>query len=95
MSVTYFSRTLIMELRSKKKREKNKQILLEGYRLIQDAIKAGLVPEIILFSRMSDVAKLELPKKGVKVYKVPYTSLQMWSSLTTSPGLFGNTNYSL
>ncbi|XP_043267769.1 rRNA methyltransferase 3, mitochondrial [Venturia canescens] len=80
---------LILELRSRKKREKNKQILLEGWRLIQDAIQAGLVPQIIMYSRPSDIARLTLPKKGVKIYRVPYNTLQMWSSLTTSPGIFG------
>lgn len=79
----------MQNLKSKKLREKNKQFLVEGHRMITDAIKAGLKPNIILFSRPTDVLQIPLPPENVQLFKVPYKTLQLWSSLTTTPGVMG------
>ncbi|XP_046740898.1 rRNA methyltransferase 3A, mitochondrial [Diprion similis] len=81
--------SLMQIIRSRKKEKADKRILLEGFRLIEDAIKAGCMPEIIIFSRTADIAKIPLPKDGVKLYKLPYRTIQLWSDLTTSPGIMG------
>lgn len=78
----------MINIRTKKNRRKNGQILLEGFRLIQDAIEAGAVPKIIFFSRLADVLQLTLPE-GVQLYKIPYRTIQLWSTLMTSPGILG------
>lgn len=78
----------MIDLKTKKKREKNGQMLLEGFRLIEDAIQAGVVPKMIFFNRLSDILPLSLPKE-VKLYKIPYRTIQLWSNLTTSPGIIG------
>ncbi|EFN79022.1 rRNA methyltransferase 3, mitochondrial [Harpegnathos saltator] len=83
-----FISSLMINIRTKKRREKNGQILLEGSRLIQDAIQAGVMPQIIFFNRLADVLQLSLPKE-VQLYKIPYRTIQLWSTLTTSPGIFG------
>ena len=80
----------MLTIKSRNKRDKSNQILLEGTRLIVDAMKAGIKPEMILFSRTPDVMKLPLPESNVKLYKIPYKTLQLWSNLTTSPGIMGN-----
>ncbi|KYM75449.1 RNA methyltransferase-like protein 1 [Atta colombica] len=80
--------SLMVDVKTKKKRGKNRQMLLEGFRLIEDAIQAGIVPKVIFFSRLSDVLPLSLPKE-VKLYKIPYRTIQLWSNLTTSPGIIG------
>ncbi|KYQ56697.1 RNA methyltransferase-like protein 1 [Trachymyrmex zeteki] len=80
--------SLMIDIKTKKKREKNRQMLLEGLRLIEDAIQAGIVPKVIFFSRLSDILPLSLPKE-VKLYKIPYRTIQLWSNLTTSPGIIG------
>ncbi|KYN28937.1 PREDICTED: rRNA methyltransferase 3, mitochondrial [Trachymyrmex cornetzi] len=80
--------SLMIDVKTKNKREKNRQMLLEGFRLIQDAIQAGIVPKVIFFSRLSDVLPLSLSKE-VKLYKIPYRTIQLWSNLTTSPGIIG------
>lgn len=77
------------ELKSRKRREKNDEVVLEGHRLIQDAIKAGAIPKLIIFNDSAEIKELNIPK-NVKLYKVPYKTLQLWSSLTASPGLLGN-----
>lgn len=79
----------MMSVRSKKTRDKNSRIILEGHRLIVDAIESGALPEIIVFSRTQDVINLPIPEKGCKLFKVPYRAIQTWSTLTTPPGLMG------
>ncbi|KYN30667.1 RNA methyltransferase-like protein 1, partial [Trachymyrmex septentrionalis] len=80
--------SLMIDVKTKKRREKNREMLLEGSRLIEDAIQAGIVPKVIFFSRLSDILPLSLPKE-VKLYKIPYRTIQLWSNLTTSPGIIG------
>lgn len=80
--------SLMMNVKSRKMREKNNQICMEGYRLIKDGIEAGVKPEIIFFSRLSDIEDLPLHEE-VKLYKIPYRTIQLWSNLTTSPGIIG------
>ncbi|XP_043598193.1 rRNA methyltransferase 3, mitochondrial [Bombus pyrosoma] len=80
--------SLMSNLKSRKRREKNDEIVLEGKRLIIDAIKSGAIPHSIIFNDSSDIAALKLPNE-VKLYKVPYNTIQLWSALTTCPGLLG------
>jgi len=80
--------SLMIDVKTKKRREQNGQMLLEGFRLIEDAIQAGIVPKVIFFSRLSDILQLSLPEE-VKLYKIPYRTIQLWSNLTTSPGIIG------
>ncbi|XP_017875489.1 rRNA methyltransferase 3, mitochondrial [Ceratina calcarata] len=80
--------SIMTNLKSRKRREKDKEIVLEGHRLIKDAMKVGLVPKLILFNDSTDLEELNLPEE-VTLYKVPYKTIQLWSSLTTAPGLLG------
>lgn len=66
-------------------------MLLEGKRLIKEAILAGCKLQYVLFSRKSDIEDLKehLPKTGAKLYKMPYREMQAWSELTTTPGIMG------
>lgn len=78
----------MIDVRTKKRRGKSNHMLLEGLRLIQDAILANITPKLIFFSRFSDIQQLSLTQK-VQLYKVPYRTIQLWSVLTTSPGIMG------
>lgn len=80
--------SLMTKLKSRKKREKDNEIILEGQRLITDALKSGVIPSVIIYNDPSIIATLKLPEE-VKLYKVPYKTIQLWSALTTSPGLLG------
>lgn len=80
--------SIMTNLKSRKKREKDGEIILEGHRLIKDAMKVGLIPKIVLFNDANDLKELHLPDE-VTLYKVPYKTIQLWSSLTTAPGLLG------
>jgi hypothetical protein len=77
---------LIAKSKNKKKRS---LIVLEGKRLIKDAMDAGYVPQMVFFSRVKDAADLHLPDHGVQLYKISYKSISLWSDLTTSPGIVG------
>lgn len=80
----------MIQIRSKKQRKKLNKILLEGTRLITDALEAGMIPESIIYSRVLDLKKLPIPKENtIAKYKVPYRTIQLWSTLTTPSGLMG------
>ncbi|XP_050453898.1 rRNA methyltransferase 3, mitochondrial [Cataglyphis hispanica] len=80
--------SLMIDVKTRNKREKNNNMLLEGFRLIKDAVEAGTKPKAIFFNRISEILPLSLSKE-VKLYKVPYRTIQLWSNLTTSPGILG------
>lgn len=81
-------------MKSRRTRYQNKLIMLEGRRLIDDALVAGVQPVMILFTRKDLVKDLPLldryitPQKTV-LHKIPYHHIQNWSDLTTSPGITG------
>lgn len=79
-----------MKVKSRKSKD---LMLLEGKRLIQEALVANCKLEYLLFSRKTDLDSLNtfLPKIGCKLYKMPYKEMQMWSDLSTSPGVMGKT----
>lgn len=82
------SSSLMLKVKTRKMREKNNLMMLEGFRLIKDAMESNLMPKIVFFNRLSDILPLVLPKE-VKLYKIPYRTIQLWSNLTTSPGILG------
>ncbi|XP_075220841.1 rRNA methyltransferase 3, mitochondrial [Lycorma delicatula] len=85
-SDTRFER-MIFKVQSKKQRHKANIIMLEGKRLIQDAISAGVVPTEIYFSRKSMIENLVMPAGLIKLYKMPYNKMKKWSQLDTPPGV--------
>ncbi|XP_065226958.1 rRNA methyltransferase 3A, mitochondrial [Planococcus citri] len=86
--------SLMTAAKSRKQRYKKNTIMLEGRRLISDALQAGVKPLMILFTRKQLIEDLPIldeyvtPEKTV-LHKIPYEYLQNWSNLTTSPGLTG------
>lgn len=80
--------SIMLKVKSRKRREKNDCILLEGKNLIKEALMADLEPVGIFFSRSNMIQDLKVPDTG-KLYKIPYRSIQLWSNLTTSPGIVG------
>uniref|UniRef100_T1J6G3 RNA 2-O ribose methyltransferase substrate binding domain-containing protein n=1 Tax=Strigamia maritima TaxID=126957 RepID=T1J6G3_STRMM len=75
-------------MKSRKEREKKNKILLEGKRLIKDAIDAGVVIESIYFNKEDLLSGLGLKNMaGLNLRKVSYGHLKMWSDLSTSPGI--------
>ncbi|GFU43270.1 rRNA methyltransferase 3, mitochondrial [Trichonephila clavipes] len=84
-----FTKTLTT-LKNRKLREQNGKMLLEGKRLINDAIDAGIELETIYFSRDKELADIKFKfQENVEILKVFYKTLQQWSNLTTCPGIMG------
>lgn len=84
-----------MLVKSRNAREKSGQILLEGKRLIIDAIKAGATLQTIFFSdtdNLKDVAEVK-NLDSVPLYKIVYKHLKVWSDLTTCPGIMGKESH--
>ncbi|KAL2750070.1 hypothetical protein V1477_001566 [Vespula maculifrons] len=69
------TRSLMINVKSGKKRKKKDQILLEGYRLVKDGTEVGVKPKAIL---SSDIIYLTL-YEDVKLFQIPYKTIQLWS----------------
>ncbi|XP_065173906.1 rRNA methyltransferase 3, mitochondrial [Atheta coriaria] len=82
---------LLTTVKTKKSMTKRNLVLLEGKRLIRDALISGCTLKYLLFTRKVEVEYLKpnLPKCGAQMYKMPYKEMQMWSDLTTTPGIMG------
>ncbi|XP_036624037.1 rRNA methyltransferase 3, mitochondrial [Trichosurus vulpecula] len=77
-------------VKSRTFRDKQGKILLEGRRLIADALKAGAVPQTVFFSRLEYVKELPVEKlKGVSLIKVKFDDIKEWSDLVTPQGIIG------
>ncbi|XP_065358877.1 rRNA methyltransferase 3, mitochondrial [Calliphora vicina] len=85
--------TLLITVRSKKRRDKDRQIVIEGRRLILEALYCGLKLNSVIFSQKDQLAdikeKVAAAQKqfSTKIYKVPHHDLKTWSTLTTPPGI--------
>lgn len=77
-------------VKSRSFREKQGKILLEGRRLIADALQAGAVPQVFFFSRLEYIKELPFDKlKGVSLVKVKFEDIKDWSDLVTPQGIMG------
>ncbi|KAF6095512.1 mitochondrial rRNA methyltransferase 3 [Phyllostomus discolor] len=82
--------TVMTIVKSRPFREKQGKILLEGRRLIADALKAGAVPKVFFFSRVEYLKELPIDKlKGVSLIKVKFEDIKDWSDLVTPQGIMG------
>ena len=81
-------KTLGKILSSKRDRVKSDSLVLEGTRMIKDAISHGFYPSVVVFSREKLLSQLDLSKDTAsKLYHIPYNNIKMWTDLTTSPGI--------
>ena len=81
-------------VKSTKSRNANGKLLLEGERLIFDAMKAGLKVESIFVSSPELLGNLPLgDHPDVQLYQVHKNVIQLWSELTTSPGIAGTQTF--
>ena len=86
----FFTSSLLQCVKSVKARKISGKILLEGERLIEDAFKAGVPAEALFFSNPELLKCLPLKNQPLtELYKLSYDKIQLWSDLTTSPGIMG------
>ncbi|XP_053696367.1 rRNA methyltransferase 3, mitochondrial isoform X2 [Sabethes cyaneus] len=74
---------------SRKKREREKKLVLEGGRLILDALHAGLNIDVLLFNDINDLKHFIELSKTVQLIQLDSDIMQQWSNLVTCPGLIG------
>lgn len=77
-------------VKSSKARKASGKILLEGERLIRDAVEAGAEAEMIFFSNTDLLKSIPMTSKQPELYQVNHNAIQLWSEMTTSPGIIGN-----
>ncbi|XP_077422577.1 rRNA methyltransferase 3A, mitochondrial [Vanacampus margaritifer] len=71
-------------------REQQGKILLEGRRLICDALNAGAVPQTIFFSTPERLRELPLEKlRRATLVKVKFGDIKLWSDLVAPQGVIG------
>jgi len=81
-------KTLGKILSSKRDRLNSDSLVLEGTRIIKDAISHGCSPSVVVFSREKLIWELGLPKDTeAKLYHIPYNNIKLWTDMTTSPGI--------
>ncbi|KAJ8347713.1 hypothetical protein SKAU_G00263020 [Synaphobranchus kaupii] len=74
--------------RSRKFREQQGKVLLEGRRLICDALAAGAIPQMIFFSTVERLRELPLDKlRRASLVKVKFEDIKIWSDLVTPQGV--------
>uniref|UniRef100_A0A336MSE0 CSON005200 protein n=1 Tax=Culicoides sonorensis TaxID=179676 RepID=A0A336MSE0_CULSO len=80
---------LLLKIQSKKEQER--RLVLEGRRLIQEGLEAGLKLHTLIFSKIEQVKAIkdEILQSKAKLYKVANHNLKLWSQLTTTPGILG------
>ncbi|NWR73295.1 MRM3 methyltransferase, partial [Centropus unirufus] len=76
--------------RSKKFRDHQGKVLLEGHRLIKDALEAGAGLQTLFFSTVEQLKELpEAKLKGANLVKVKFEDIKSWSDVVTPQGLIG------
>lgn len=88
----------MIDVKNKKQRVRRSSVLLEGKRLIQDALNAGVRPKQIFFSEKRVLENLRLPNELLDLpvsntifYKTPYKMIKLFSDTITSQGIMGTT----
>ncbi|NXG35864.1 MRM3 methyltransferase, partial [Dromaius novaehollandiae] len=76
--------------KSRKFRDHHGKVLLEGHRLIKDALEAGAVLQTLFFSTVGHLKELpEAELKRANLVKVKFEDIKSWSDLITPQGLIG------
>ena len=65
-------------------------MILEGRRLITDAMSAGFYPTLFVFSRIKCLKDIAFDlSRSHEMYQIPYSNIQAWSELKSPPGIMG------
>ena len=72
-------------------KQQSNTILVEGKRLIQDAMNSGFYPKTFVFSRVNQLVDFKFDKsKEMNMYQIPYRSVELWSEMPVGhPGFMG------
>jgi len=86
----FLCRKAVTVAKSKKFRDQHGKVLLEGQRLVRDALEAGAVLQTLFFSSVGHLKELpEAELKRASLVKVKFEDIKSWSDLITPQGLVG------
>ncbi|XP_071181414.1 rRNA methyltransferase 3, mitochondrial-like [Mytilus edulis] len=80
---------IVMNANSKKQKGRRSEVLLEGRRLIIDALKAKATMKALYFSKLDVLDKFPAEMIDCPVYKVPHKNLKIWCETDTPQGILG------
>ncbi|CAH2222689.1 rRNA methyltransferase 3, mitochondrial [Pelobates cultripes] len=81
---------LVTIAKSKKFRDRHGQVLLEGRKLLVDALEAGALLKTLFFSRVEYLKELPSDKlKQAKLIKVKFEDVKTWSDVMSPQGIIG------
>lgn len=87
---SFLCRRAVIRARSKKERAKSREVVLEGRRLILDALGAGATIKELYFSGAETLDDVLLAAvSGTPIYKVTYKEMKIWSDVDTPQGILG------
>lgn len=76
--------------RSRTFREHQNKILLEGRRLICEALDAGALPQTVFFSHVDRLKELPLERlRRASLVKVKFEDIKTWSDVVAPQGVIG------
>uniref|UniRef100_A0A3Q2SSG7 Mitochondrial rRNA methyltransferase 3a n=1 Tax=Fundulus heteroclitus TaxID=8078 RepID=A0A3Q2SSG7_FUNHE len=79
---------LVSVARSRTFREHQGKILLEGKRLVCDALEVGARPHTVFFSALDRLRELPLDKlRGAAIVKVKFEDIKIWSDVVAPQGV--------
>nr|XP_057936419.1 rRNA methyltransferase 3A, mitochondrial [Doryrhamphus excisus] len=79
---------LVSVARSRTFREKQGKILLEGRRLVCDALNAGAIPQTVFFSTADRLRELPFDQlRRATLVKVKFEDIKLWSDLVAPQGV--------
>lgn len=83
-------RKVVTVAKSRSFRDRHGKVLLEGLRLVRDALEAGAVPCSLFFSAAGLLRELPQARlKGASLVKVKFEEIKSWSDLVTPQGVIG------
>lgn len=86
----FICRKLVNIARSKKIREQQGKVVLEGKRLVCSALDAGAIAQTVYFSSVDALRELPSDKlRSTSIVKVRMEDPKVWSDLDTSQDIIG------
>lgn len=80
----------MIQVGSRNNRRKSRMMMLEGKRLNNDALIAGLQPVKLFFTQKSYLSELNFTQDlNIPLFKIPYKTMKLWSKLEAPPGVVG------
>ena len=86
----FLPRKVVTIAKSRSFRDRHGKVLLEGLRLIRDALRPGAAPRALFFSTAEHLRELPpAPLKGARLVRVRFEDIKCWSDVVAPQGMIG------